>query len=75
MRIPLTSLVVGEDHIPVMHLPAIVDLVDGRRVDRRPVDVEQVGNTGFYRILNGRHRYVAALITGLPTLDCTVRVR
>lgn len=42
-------------------------LLEGLVIDERPIYVSHVG-LGFYRIHNGRHRFVAALLRGDETL-------
>lgn len=74
MRVPLHRLVVGPDHPPGLHLPAVLDLLAGRRVDERPLEVAELPG-GLLEVLNGRHRYVSALISGAPDLEVEVRAR
>lgn len=70
-RIPLHRLVVGPDHPPGLHLPGVLDLLDGSRIDDRAAEVAPLPG-GLFEIRNGRHRYAAALIRGDDGLDCEV---
>lgn len=72
LRLPLHLLLTRPDE-PPLHLPAVAALLDGSRVDDRPLDVAAVDGTPHYRIRNGRHRYVAALARGDRDIPCTVR--
>lgn len=55
-----------------MHLSAVVDLVNGSRTDDRPIEVESLG-LGLFRVLNGRHRFLAALIRGEQYVEVEIR--
>ncbi len=73
----LTDLSVGvllvQDDEPPLHLPAVLSLVLGEREDDRPILVEPVAGTPFFRIRNGRHRFVAALALQRATVRCQIR--
>lgn len=69
--LPITALLIGPDHRPGLHLPALLGLVGGQRADTRPLEVRALG-CGHFEITNGRHRYADALIRGLPDIDCEV---
>lgn len=71
VRIPLHRLVIGPDHPPGLSQTHLADLIDGTRVDDRPLKVRPRGT--YFEITNGRHRYTHALIVGLPDLPCVVR--
>jgi hypothetical protein len=70
LEIRLSQLVTKEDE-PPMTWDHVEDLLTGRTVDNRPIYVRPVG-ANFFRILNGRHRFVAALIRGDRTLVATL---
>jgi hypothetical protein len=69
--IPLHHLLVQPDE-PPMHGPAILALLDGSRTDPRPVEVVRVAGTPHYRITNGRHRFLAAVLRADPSIDCVI---
>lgn len=70
--IRLSSLSVTDGE-PAMHWPAVVAYVEGTRRDPRPVEVVPLeGVPGRYRITNGRHRYVSALLRGDSHVRCRV---
>jgi hypothetical protein len=67
--LPLSALVVQDDE-PPMYAPAVLAMLDGTRVDPRPIEVQAIPGTAFYRIRNGRHRFVHALLTGETHAAC-----
>jgi hypothetical protein len=73
MRIPLVQLVIGPEHPSGCDSDHVVALADGRVVDDRPIEVRMLC-TGCerYEILNGRHRYLAALIRGEEAVECVI---
>jgi len=73
MRIPLVRLVIGPDHPPGCDGDHVAALADGRIVDDRPVEVRALcGGCERYEILNGRHRYLAAVIRGDEDVECVL---
>ncbi|MEK6443604.1 hypothetical protein [Pseudonocardia sp. T1-2H] len=64
-------LVIGPDHPPGLHLPGVLSLVDGSRQDDRPLEVAPLGDD-LWEIRNGRHRFMAAVVTGRSHLACTL---
>lgn len=69
-QIRLSCLLIREDE-PPMTWDHIEALLAGKTVDSRAIYVRPLGR-GMYRILNGRHRFVAALIRGDETLTATL---
>lgn len=55
---------------PRMSMTSVLALISGERVDDRPIEVEHVTGTPYYRIVNGRHRYMAAVAQAQPTVRC-----
>jgi hypothetical protein len=73
-RFLLGSLSVGamDAHVPGLDLERVRQLVSGELVDERPIEVADVADCGHWRIINGRHRFVAALARGDETVEVTV---
>lgn len=71
-EIPVSALLVQDDE-PPLHLPAVLALVSGERQDGRPLEVEPIPETPFFRIRNGRHRFVAALAEQRATVRCEIK--
>jgi hypothetical protein len=71
-EIPISALLV-QDGEPPLHLPGVLALVSGERQDGRPLEVEPIPETPFFRILNGRHRFVAALVEQRATVRCEIK--
>lgn len=71
MWVMLSNLCVS-DNEPPMYWPAVRDYVENGTSDKRPIEITPIpGHPGKWRITNGRHRYVAALLRG----DSHVRAR
>jgi hypothetical protein len=72
--LPVSSLLVQDDE-PPLHLPGVLAILAGDVAgDRtRPLTVEPIPGTPHYRIRNGRHRLVSALVEQRPTVRCDVR--
>jgi hypothetical protein len=71
--IPLSDLTIS-DNEPPMSWQAVRDLVLGMRVDNRPVEIVPLpGIDGKWRITNGRHRFVAAMMRGKSHIRCQER--
>ena len=68
--LPLTQLSIAADHAPGCDSVHIVRLVSGELVDDRPVEVRYLCTCGRYEIVNGRHRFLAALIRGDDSIAC-----
>lgn len=72
-RIPLGHLVIGEDlerdHVRILKYANLLE--DKPDHDMEPAIVESVGKN-LYRIRNGHHRFLAAIICGRPDLLAVV---
>jgi hypothetical protein len=70
VRVPISRLVL-KDNIPagasVYVLASLVLLYRHTTDDAPPVEVCDLGN-GYWRVLDGRHRYLASVIAGRPDL-------
>jgi hypothetical protein len=70
VRVPISRLVL-KDNIPagasVYVLASLVLLYRHTTDDAPPVEVRDLGN-GFWRVLDGRHRFLASVIAGRPDL-------
>jgi hypothetical protein len=69
ISLPLSVLLVQDDEPPI-YLPAVLAMLDGTRTDPRPIEVQAIPGTAFYRIRNGRHRFVYALLVGETHAAC-----
>lgn len=73
VMIPLEHLRIGPDHVPGLDLDHVKALIDKGNLFGRPLQVEPCGYCEEdFIILNGRHRYVAALVIGYAELPCTL---
>ena len=70
LEIPLTHLVIRSGEAP-MDWTHVEALLEGLVIDLRPIYVSPV-EYPYYRILNGRHRFVAAMVRGDETLMATL---
>lgn len=69
MRIPTHQLVLGPEHLPGCSLETLLRLLYGSLSDERPLEVVPLPG-GLWRVLNGRHRYLVAVISGAPDVEC-----
>jgi hypothetical protein len=70
MRIPISRLVLKDNVTAGASLYVLAGLILTYRNttdDAPPVEVRDLGN-GFWRVLDGRHRYLASVIAGRPDL-------
>lgn len=70
MKIRLDELLVGPNPPAGMNplvLMHFAYLLRATTEDLQPIEVTQ--SNGYYRIHDGRHRYVASLIAGRPTVE------
>lgn len=72
LLIPTSCLLISNDERLPMHPPSVLDLLEGRRVDDRPLEVEPVHGTPYFVIRNGRHRFLAAVLAALPLVRCVL---
>jgi hypothetical protein len=76
VRVPLSRLLL-KDNIPAgmnfMLLGAFAIRYRSSSEDLDPALIREAGD-GLYRILDGRHRFVASLIAGRPDLLCALEV-
>jgi hypothetical protein len=74
VRVPISRLVL-KDNIPagasVYVLASLVLLYRHTSDDAPPAAVRDLGN-GYWRVLDGRHRFLASVIAGRPDLLATV---
>lgn len=64
VEIPIARLTLDPaEHLPV-DLGHLLALVGGAIVDHRPIEIEYIDGGLIYRIINGRHRYLAAILRG-----------
>jgi hypothetical protein len=65
-------LLIGDDHAPIdpAHIAA---LVVGEKVDDRLIEIRPVGTQPpAYVIVNGRHRFLAAVLAGERRVACAL---
>jgi hypothetical protein len=70
--VPVGCLLIGDDHAPIdpAHVAA---LVAGEKVDDRLIEVEPVStHPPVYAIVNGRHRFLAAVLAGERRVACAL---
>lgn len=74
MRIPLSCLVL-KDNVPaganILVIASLVLMYRSSSEDAPPAEVRDLGN-GFWRVMDGRHRFMASVIAGRPDLLCEV---
>lgn len=72
MRIPLSQLVL-KDNVPaganILVIASLVLMYRSSTEDAPPVEVRDLGN-GFWRVLDGRHRFMSSVIAGRHDLLC-----
>lgn len=70
MRIPISRLLL-KDNIPagasVYVLASLILLYRHTTDDAPPAEVRDLGN-GYWRVLDGRHRFLASVIAGRPDI-------
>lgn len=72
VRIPIPALVLGPNVVAGANPLVVMALAYRYRStteDEHPADVTPAGD-GFWRIRDGRHRYLASVIAGRPDLLC-----
>jgi uncharacterized ParB-like nuclease family protein len=58
--------------VPISWVPfSLAHMYRSTSGDAPPVEVRDLGN-GYWRVLDGRHRYLASVIAGRPDLLATV---
>lgn len=64
LQLPLGRVVLDPADHAAFSLEHLLGLVHGGRLDTRPIEVHHIDGSMFYKISNGRHRYLAAIIRG-----------
>lgn len=74
MRIPISRLVL-KDNIPaganLLVIASLALMYRSSSEDAEPAEVRDLGN-GYWRVLDGRHRFLASVIAGRPDLLCEI---
>lgn len=72
MRLPLSCLVL-KDNVPaganILVIASLVLMYRSSTEDAPPVEVRDLGN-GFWRVLDGRHRFMSSVIAGRHDILC-----
>jgi ParB-like chromosome segregation protein Spo0J len=75
MRLPVSSLVM-KDNVPAgcnpLVLMSLAYTLRSSGDDPAPVSVRPIDGTGLYRVIDGRHRFMAAVVAGRPDVLCEI---
>lgn len=79
-RISVGSILIGSDHLPIdaTHVDKLRshEIVDDRHIEVRIVDSgyenEDWNQWPLYVIINGRHRFLAAVLNGATWVECVI---
>lgn len=76
MRVRVENLVVGPNVVAGCNpfvIMSLAYLMRSTSEDPPPITIRPIDKTPHMRIIDGRHRYLAAIIAGRPDIECCVQ--